>query len=245
MKLRRIWVVPDVHVPYHSERAWRLALKILRKFPADHLVVIGDFLDLYCVADYLKDPKRTPLLMKELMGGRRLLNELRDTVRKGGSAVYCMGNHEERLKKRIRDRLPALEGALGVGNFLDLNRWEVVPYGKAKRLGKFWFSHEFGSAGVGAGRASLLAVGDNCVFGHSHRAGVVYGGTALGQKHVSLNVGWLGNPRHADYIHETARNRDWIHGLGHILMEPSGVGHASFVPFLGGRAVVEGELVRL
>lgn len=243
--MQRIWVVPDVHVPYHDKKAWALALQVLRSYPADVLVVIGDFLDLYCMSDYLADPNRPNNLLKEVRHGSAMLKELRNTVKHNGRAIYCIGNHEERLVKRVRDKLPALEGSIGLNTILDLSKWETVAYGKALRIGKVWFSHDFGAAGSNAGRATLLAVGDNCVFGHSHRGGTTYGGTALGTKHVALNVGWLGDPKHAEYMSDTAKNRDWIHGLGHILMEKNGVAHAQFVPFLNGRAVVDGTLIRV
>lgn len=243
--MRRIWIVPDVHVPYHDKKALALALKLLHIFPPDELVVIGDFLDLYCMSDYIADPRRPNNLLKEVRRGDHILNTLRNTVKLDGRAVYCVGNHEERLVKRIREKLPALEGAVGLKTILNLDRWKVVPYGKALRIGKVWFSHDFGAAGSNAGRATLLAVGDNCVFGHSHRGGTTYGGTALGTKHVALNVGWLGDPKHAEYMSDTAKNRDWIHGLGHILMEKNGVAHAQFIPFLNGRAVVDGRLIGL
>ena len=54
--LKRIFFMPDVHVPHHSVRAFQVAVNACKRFDPDILVVLGDFADFYSVSSHDKDP---------------------------------------------------------------------------------------------------------------------------------------------------------------------------------------------
>lgn len=246
--LKTIMVMPDLHAPYHSKAAWRLFLKCVDTVKPDFFVNIGDFVDTHVMTRHVKDPERENLLRKELAKPRAMLRDLEYHLHNANprvAKIWTLGNHDTWLDKRIAEKMPELSGLLSIPSLLDVTKkgegrqnWELVPYGQHIRIGKLYISHEFGHAGKNCGRDTLLAVGDNVCFGHSHRASVTYGGTALGQTHVSLNVGWLGDPKAATYAHQAQKARDWQHGFGLIYLEPNGVVHAHFVPFIGNHCVI-------
>ena len=238
MKLKTILVLPDVHAPHHDRAAWRLFLRIVDLVQPDIFVNIGDFLDSHAMSRHVKDPEREALFKRELRLPKRMLADLNGRLPVGCRKIWTLGNHDIWMERRVAEKLPEAHGMLTIEKELGLDDWEVVPYGEHIQVGKMYFSHEFGHAGKNCGRETLLAVGDNACFGHSHRASVTYGGTALGTPHVSLNVGWLGAKKSAKYMHAAKKNRDWQHGAGLIYVQPSGVVHAHFIPFIKGRAVV-------
>lgn len=239
-RLKTIMVLGDCHMPYHDKAAWRLFLKCLRILKPDVFVNIGDFVDSHAMSRHTKDPNRETLFRKELEQPKYAVSFLEAELPPGCRKIWTLGNHDMWLENRVREKMPELEGMLTIEKELRLREhgWEVVPYGQAVKVGKAHFSHEFGHSGKNCGRETLAAVGDNAVFGHSHRASVIYGGTALGTPHVALNVGWLGDKKSATYAHAVQKNRDWQHGFGLIYMQPSGVVHAHFVPFIKGTAVL-------
>ena len=72
-KVQKIFFVPDTHVPYHDDKAFKLTLKAIRKFAPDILVVLGDFADFYSVSSHDKSPDRRILLNDELKAVRKAL----------------------------------------------------------------------------------------------------------------------------------------------------------------------------
>lgn len=239
-KHKTLVIMPDVHAPYHDRGAWKRFLRCLEVIKPDIFVNIGDFIDSHAMSRHVKDPRREALFRKELILPRRMLRELDDVLPQQSRRLWTMGNHDIWMERRVAEKMPELEGIFTIDNLLDLSEhgWEVTPYGQSVKVGKLNLSHDYGYSGANAGRSTLLAVGDNAVFGHSHRASVTYGGTALGVPHVSMNVGWLGDKKAATYAHQTQKNRDWMHGFGMAYLMPNGNAHCHFVPFIGGKAVI-------
>ena len=110
--LDRILVVPDVHRPYHSKKAWATMLRAAKRFCPNKIIVLGDFVDFYAVSDHDKDPARKYKLSDELKSGREGLEELEDL---GAEQLFFdCGNHEDRLNRYLVRRAPELhESHLG------------------------------------------------------------------------------------------------------------------------------------
>ena len=104
--LKRIFFLPDAHVPHHSTAAFQIAIRACKRFDPDILVVLGDFADFYSVSSHDKDPARTQLLSIEVRAVRSCLAQLEalDVKRK----IFLMGNHEYRLQRYLCTRAPEL-----------------------------------------------------------------------------------------------------------------------------------------
>jgi hypothetical protein len=118
--------------------------------------------------------------------------------------------------------------------------WQTIDYKRSLRIGKMLLTHDVGRAGVHAARQSLLDVGDNIVFGHTHRMQVVYQGQTTGDRHVGATLGWLGDPEAIDYRHADMVKRDWQHGFGVAHILDSGAFWLQAIPIVNGLAVVDG-----
>lgn len=240
-KLANILVIPDSHHPYADARAAALALAVAKHLKPQIIVFIGDFVDCYAISAHEKDPARSGRLQQEVDTARKELHKY-DGL--SDSRVLLEGNHEFRLLRYLGTRAPELYGLVEMHELLGLQRREYIPYRRVHTIGKMAFSHDFGYAGKTAAQQSLEAYGGNICFGHTHRGAVVYDGNTRGERHVALNVGWLGSLKHIDYMH-TAQTRAWQHGVGLVQQDSRGTSYASFMPFVRGTCNVLGTQVRV
>src|SRR5688500_1944221 len=75
-RLQKLFVVPETHAPYHSKRAWAVAMKAARGFKPDILAHAGDLADFYAVSAHSKDPGRIASLKDEILEVRKLRAEM-------------------------------------------------------------------------------------------------------------------------------------------------------------------------
>ncbi len=244
-KITKIIVCPDVHVPYHDKKAWKLFLKALATVKPDILVLIGDFADIKSLMAHAKKPKDERFFKKEIAAVLEALNEISAIGIK--RVIYCEGNHENRISRYIASNAPELDEMLDAKSLFKIEErgWEWIPYGDYIRLGELSFIHDVGRVGVNAARQSLADFGDNICFGHTHRAAVVYSGTVEGRQHVALNVGWLGDYDAIDYRNRHTAKREWTHGCGLVYQTPNGNSYCNFVPFINGECVIDGKFVKV
>lgn len=237
-------VIPDTHFPYHERSVWATILQAIITLDPQNIVMIGDGLDAYPISFHPKTPTRKATLKDELNAANVEFDALAE-VGRGRRIIYCEGNHEFRLERYLTQNAPALYGLIDMPTLLKVKErnWAWVPYQDWIRIGKIAYSHEVGSCGKNAAQQTLAAFGNNIVFGHSHRGGLVYSGTVDGERHVALNVGWAGDAAAVDYMHK-ARTREWQHGFGLVEQDATGAGWCQFVPIIDGRCVVHGQVIR-
>lgn len=246
MKLRRLRTavcVPDCHIPFHDPKAWAALTRAVGVLRPEYLIVLGDFVDCFSVSDHDKDPRRAPLLKAELAEGASKLDEL-TRLAPGAEKYFCKGNHENRLERFLWKRAPALvemvtvEGALG----LKARGWKVIPYREHGNIGKLFFTHDIGIAGIHAAWQTGQVFQGNVAFGHTHRLSVYYSGTVRGERHVAASMGWLGDVAAADYL-PAARRAHWQHGFGVARFDSGGHVHLQPVPIVNGIAVLDGVAI--
>lgn len=239
----------DVHAPFHSKQAWRLALRVLDVVRPRVFRLIGDFIDGNAASRHTKDPEREFLLRRELCLPIRMREELDQRL----DAVGCedrgitLGNHDMWANLRIREKLPELDGFFNIDKELGFtaNGWKVTQFGDYEKIAKTFISHEFGYAGKGAALDVAKELRHNSIFGHTHAAAVIYTGNAVGEKHSTMNVGWLGNPEMSKYMHRVKRNTSSMHGVGLIHVDRRNNVHQHFVPFIQGLAYVRDQEISL
>lgn len=244
----RVFVIPDMHVPYHDVRVWRLMLAAIRTTlsKGDKVIIIGDFADFYRVSFHAKAPHRQSF-ETEIEAVYRELDALYDIcTKKGIDVVYLEGNHEHRLERYLVDKAPDLFGLVSCADLFDVQDrgWIWRPYRSHYRVGKMHYTHDVGRAGKQAAAQSLADFGGNLTFGHTHRGGVVYAGTLRGETHVCLNVGWGGDYSQVDYMHDSKALREWQHGAGLVDYDGQWNCFAQFLPVVGGKFYIDGSPVR-
>ena len=236
-KPRRVILFPDVHVPYHDTKAFELACKVVKKVKPDVLVILGDFADFYAVSSHDKDPNRRADLAWEVGEVNACLDIIEKLPAK--KIVFCEGNHEQRLSRYLGKKAPELFNTVRVDRLFRIQErgWKWVPYRTHYKIGKLFVTHDYGRHGKYCAQQTLDAYQHNIAFGHSHRAAIYYSGNVAGEKHVSASLGWLGDPKQVDYVHQ-GQLREWTQGIGHAWVEANGNVHLNFLPFLNGRCIV-------
>jgi hypothetical protein len=148
--------------------------------------------------------------------------------------LQVVGNHDLRLAKRLQETPelasthPTLRELLGVPE----SNW--VPYHTHRYIGKVAYTHDLGHCGAHAAKQTLDAMQSNVVFGHTHRGSLVYGGDVRGDKHVAMNVGWLGDADACDYLPE-GKKKDWQIAVGTVDYSHSGLAYMQLHPFINGK----------
>src|SRR5262249_3526524 len=207
-------------------KAFATCVNALRGWGVEHLFILGDFVDCYTASEYDKSPARINTLEREIDCANELLDEL-DSISTLSRKVYIEGNHEFRLHRLLMGPASALFGLVAMRDLLKLGDrgWTWVDYRKHTTCGKGIVTHEVGPAGKSALFQSIAAVQHPIIIGHTHRAGLHYEGSALGERHVAASFGWLGDADQIDYQAQVKARRDWQLGFGVGYLEPSGAVH--------------------
>jgi len=100
-KSKHAVIIPDLHVPYHDEKAVSLVEQYIKNTKPDALYQIGDFYDFYSISRFDKDPKRIDSLQDELDVGYSIWKRFRDAGKPEMEMHYTEGNHEFRLRKYL------------------------------------------------------------------------------------------------------------------------------------------------
>ena len=235
-ELERILLIPDTHRPFHDKRAWAAMIGYAKQLRPHTVIFLGDYQDFYSVSAHDRDPRRVHQLADELKDGDEGLQEVQAL---GAERVrFHSGNHCFRLERYLMQHAQALLGITGTAEVLKLTErgWGYVPYLQHASVGKLYTTHDVGFSGVNAVRQTGAAFRHSVAFGHSHRLAVDYFGTVTGDRYVSANLGWLGDPDAADYCHQATKTA-WQHGFGVAHMEKSGLFQLDAVPIVGGRII--------
>ena len=128
-------VIPDTHAHYehNNDRADWLAQLIIDVKP-DVVVHIGDSADLPSLSGYDKGKRSfhgktyRADIDAHLEFQDRLWSPVRSRKKRLPRAVFCVGNHEQRIHKAL-DLSPELDGTIGFKD-LHLGEWydDIVPY---------------------------------------------------------------------------------------------------------------------
>ncbi len=233
-------------VPLHDERAISVAMQFIADFKPDHVILGGDTLDCGSVSHHRKG-------VTGQLEGLRLLAEAKECRAAiiepceklvKGRLVYHVGNHERWLEDVV-DEQPALEGIVEIRSLLKLDdRWEVIPQGKASRLGKLTFIHgDTVKGGQNPAAAAVTAYERNVRFGHFHTFQVATKTTPIDMNgHTGIAVPCLSKKGHA--YGRGAPNK-WMQGFnwGYV-GGPEGIFSDYVTVIVNGKACINGKLYR-
>ena len=160
--MKKLLIVPDVHVPFEDLTAWRLMLASCG--PVDGVVLLGDTIDAYDASTHEKDVTKRVGIAYELTRAKVRLSELEGLLNKNKQTDlfystdeprptkarrlwWISGNHENRLERALgRDHVTGLvAGYLQAGLLskrsvleavgLDEAKWGWVEYGNTLYVG--------------------------------------------------------------------------------------------------------------
>jgi predicted phosphodiesterase len=174
IKEKKIAVLSDVHIPYHSVTALSAALDFIQAEKPSAILLNGDILDFYQLSRFGKDPRKRSVA-HELQAAREFLDILSQF---GAKIYYKIGNHEERYQNYLMMKAPEL---LGVQQFelqhlLGLHDRGIELIGD-KRIIKandlnIVHGHEFGQSifsPVNVARGLFLRGKVSAMQGHNHQ----------------------------------------------------------------------------
>ncbi|TXH54442.1 MAG: hypothetical protein E6Q97_10995 [Desulfurellales bacterium] len=194
--IRSVLVMSDVHIPYHSEEAVRLAIKHGVEAGVDAVLLNGDIMDMYSASQHEKDPRKRDL-QNELEETKKFLGMLRKAF--DGKPIYYRGaNHEHRLERYLMKYAELLLGMpeFELPNLLGLRALgiEYIRPQVPMHLGKLTVLHgdEYrGAGGVNPARWLSLRTGDNSMVGHFHRSSTHFDRTVRGDTRGWWSIGCL------------------------------------------------------
>lgn len=225
--IRRI-VLPDLHIPFHDKRLLECWLNRLTNGTWDGVDIIGDFIDCYSLSRFDNNPQRKNNLQMEIDQAKELLEDIRRSV-PDEDIRYSEGNHEDRLRKLLWGKCPALAHLqdLTIPDLMELKtfgiQWHSTqnPY----KIGDLWYTHGDilrKHAGMSA-RAKSEAIHGPVIIGHTHRMGWSPMTTWTGTDDA-YEVGHMSDPKQLDYV-RTCFN--WQPGWAEVLFT-NGTHHVDF-----------------
>lgn len=245
MALRTTLVFPDTHLPFHDHAAVELALAVLEGERPYQFVHLGDLADFASISRHpARKGGRTVAVSTEIAAVAGFVSDVCQASPKSKRA-WIMGNHDARLELYIEANASAISDLIpDVSNLYGIPSGDVyVPEGASLTLGHVRFCH-----GLASDFQRNLQVSGSCIVtGHTHKGGVVYGGTDTGERYFAMECGNLvDHTAHAFRYASAPQKARWQHGLG-VLTEDtkSGLVWANFAPFVNDTCHINGTTYRV
>ena len=221
---QRIFMLSDVHVPYHNIPALTAAITWAKKRNPDTILLNGDTIDFYMISRFGKDPKKRSF-GGELQAFAELIAALRAEF-PSARIIFKDGNHEERYNHFLYAKAGEL---LGVEEFslenLLRRRAGDIEYVTNKRIIKagdlnIIHGHEFSGgvfSPVNIARGLFLKAKVSAIQGHNHQTSEHTETDMNGRITTTWSVGCLSD-LHPEYM---PMNK-WNHGFAFIEVEDNG-----------------------
>lgn len=220
-RLKRALIIPDMHIPYHDDLSLRLIERVVKDYPVDIVIQLGDYIDAYPISKYSKDPNRATGV--EFQRELDIAESVTQRLVRIAPLTILHGNHEERLNKYLKDKAPGLYGLknLNIKKLLKINEYRV-EYTDSKYLGNLFVFHGdlwSKSGSRHAGQTALQNIdrsGLNVMFGHIHRLAEVHV-TKKGYELEGYEMGCLCKTD-VEYCHAP----NWQKGFGFVHYRDNG-----------------------
>lgn len=235
--LRRILVLPDIHVPYHSIDAITAAIDYGVANEADTVLINGDFLDCYSISTFEKDPYKRRF-SEELELGKDIISTLRK-VFPNAHFVYQLGNHEERYERFMKSKAHELLGIeqFEIESLLEAKKFEMDVVSDKRYIvaGKLTIMHGHemgGGGGSSPARALLGKTKTYALCGHHHHTSEYSERDVRGNAVTCWSMGCLSELAPA----YRPINR-YNHGFAFVTLKPNGMFSVR------NKRIVDGEIV--
>ena len=194
--LKKIGILSDIHVPFHSLEALTCAIKYLREQEIDCLYLNGDTFDFYSISRHEKE-KDLRDFPREIEMARNFLQKLRDifpTI----PIYFKAGNHENRFQRYLFSQAEEFAGLheLQFDKFfrLDVLKIEYVEDWQGMFMGDLLVIHGhegFGVGGINPSQSLFNKMYCNTLMGHVHRQTTTTKKTGFGKVIQTHSTGCL------------------------------------------------------
>lgn len=217
--VERWLTIADLHIPYHSNEAIRLAIETGREHKCDGLFILGDLLDCYQLSSYVKDPRRRGF-GDELDNVADFLDYAQSRLHPK-EIVWRAANHEYRLERYLMLKARELlmldigDTVFSLRSWLNLDKRGIkwIGRGNPVRHRRLNFMHGDEWRGfttpVNPARSVFLRSGECTVVAHCHVTSEHTGVTLRGVTNTCWSLGCLCD-LHPEYMPATS----WNHGFG-------------------------------
>lgn len=171
--LKKIGILSDIHVPFHSLEALTCAIKYLREQEIDCLYLNGDTFDFYSISRHEKE-KDLRDFPREIDMARNFLQKLRDifpTI----PIYFKAGNHENRFQRYLFSQAEEFAGLheLQFDKFFRMDHLKIewVEDWQGMEMGDLLVchGHEIMAGGMNPSQTTFNKTFCNTLIGHVHR----------------------------------------------------------------------------
>lgn len=220
IKAKRLLILSDIHLPYHSISAVTAALDFAKKEKPDAILLNGDTLDFHGLSRFQKDPKKRSFA-HELNSFKEFIQILQKTF--DAKLYFKIGNHEERYMHFLWMKAGELDGVeeFELSNLIKAraNGIEIIGDKRIMQLGglNIIHGHEFSSgffSPVNIARGLYLRGKTSAIQGHNHQTSEHTESDMNGKITTTWSIGCL-SELHPMY----APINKWNHGFAIVDVE--------------------------
>jgi len=193
---KKIGVLSDIHVPFHSVEAVVCAIKHLKDQEIDCLYLNGDTFDFYSISRHEKE-KDLRDFPREIEMCRNFMQKLRD-IFPNIPIYFKAGNHENRYQRYLNEQAEEFAQL----HELQFDKWfrldvldiKFVPDWQGMFMGDLLVIHGhegFGVGGVNPSQSLFNKMFCNTLMGHVHRQTTTQRKTGFGQIIQTHSTGCL------------------------------------------------------
>ena len=220
---KKVLILSDIHVPYHSIDAITAALQYAKKSKPDALLLNGDTIDAHRLSRFIKDPKKRNFKL-ELDTFKALFDIFEKELK--CKIYFKIGNHEERYEHFLYEKAGELVGIeeFEFENIIKARARgiEIIGDKRPMKLNNLWgiHGHEYVggiSAPVNPARGLFLKSKVSCFQGHNHQSSEHTEPTLTGKMVTTWSLGCL-SELHPQYM---PLNK-WNHGFAEVDLDENG-----------------------
>jgi UDP-2,3-diacylglucosamine pyrophosphatase LpxH len=171
--LKKIGILSDIHVPFHSLEALTCAIKYLKEQEIDCLYLNGDTFDFYSISRHEKE-KDLRDFPREIEMARNFLQKLRD-IFPLIPIYFKAGNHENRFQRYLFSQAEEFAGLheLQFDKFFRMDHLKIewVEDWQGMEMGDLLVchGHELMAGGMNPSQTTFNKTFCNTLVGHVHR----------------------------------------------------------------------------
>ena len=209
----------DIHAPHFIERAIHLATNLAWANDIGTVALVGDFIDFDSFSSYLKVGASPPEEGFEALAA--IIDYLHENF---DEILVCMGNHDERLLRKMADLSIGINGILALAQPYAKVPWDRLQYTSRFQIkleggpsGDWWLSHmdNYRKVPLSVATEGVIKFQANYLTAHQHHLGAVrsnYGGM------WAVDGGALVDPQKTEYLQRRHKMcSDWAPGFTVIL----------------------------
>lgn len=242
-------VIPDIHDRPPNKRSLRCKtyhpavtciLNVLKAIKPYGIILLGDTSDMESLTYFDKDKRK-------IMEGKRYgkdidsVNHLLDKLQKyGKEKIYCMGNHEARVKAYCNQH-SEVDGTFDYERDTGLveRGYEVVPYNHTKKIGHALFMHGFDASANHAKKMAHIYP-KTLFYGHTHDVQTYSFVSPIDykEKRIASSLGCLCNmnPHWLRY-----KPNKWVHAFGLLSVKENKQFQMDIKYIIQGKVIAHGK----